>query len=112
MFIFFLSQAVSNPQFVFPHERHGLECISRRVASRTGDLQDGQSCVASTASLGDIRVSLVTWSAQRSGGRPLGRRHDDGGVEANTSMDWVGLPGCKICYLPEGTQAQFAKYFR
>ena len=32
-------------------------------------------------------------SAQRSGGRPRGRRHDDGGVEATMSMTWV--PGCR-----------------
>ena len=34
-------------------------------------------------------MSLVIWSAQRSGGRPLGRRHDDGGLEARMSMAWV-----------------------
>ena len=28
----------------------------------------------------DIWVSLIIWSAQRSGGRPLRRRHDEGGV--------------------------------
>ena len=38
-------------------------------------------------------MSLTIWSAQRSGGRPLGRRHDDGGVEARMSMAW--LPGCR-----------------
>ena len=38
-------------------------------------------------------MSLTIWSAQRSGGRPLGRRHDDGGVEARMSMAWV--PGCR-----------------
>ena len=37
-------------------------------------------------------MSLTIWSAQRSGGRPLGRRHDDGGLEARMSMAWV--PGC------------------
>ena len=42
------------------------------VASRTGNLHDGISWVASTASLRDSWVSLVTWSAKRSGGRPLG----------------------------------------
>ena len=36
---------------------------------------------------------LQIWSAQRSGGRPLGRHHDDGGVEARMSMAWV--PGCR-----------------
>ena len=51
------------------------------------------SCVAVTASLRDICVSVMIWSAQRSGGRPLGRRHDDGGVEATLSMAWV--PGCR-----------------
>ena len=35
----------------------------------------------------------MIWSAQRSGGRPLGRRHDEGGVEARMSMAWV--PGCR-----------------
>ena len=35
----------------------------------------------------------MIWSAQRSGGRPLGRRHDVGGVEARISMAWV--PGCR-----------------
>ena len=48
--------------------------------------EDGLSCVAITASLRDIWVSLMIWSAQRSGGRPLGRRHDVGGVEARMSM--------------------------
>ena len=28
----------------------------------------------------------MTWSAQRSGGRPLGRRHDDDAVDAKMSM--------------------------
>ena len=49
------------------------------VTSRTSDLQDGLSWVSSMALLRDSWVSLVTWSAQRSGGRPLGRRHDEGG---------------------------------
>ena len=39
-------------------------------------------------------MSLTIWSAQRSGGRPLGRRHDGGGLEARMSMAWV--PGCII----------------
>ena len=34
-------------------------------------------------------MSLVIWSALRSGGRPLGRRRDDGGVEVRMSMAWV-----------------------
>ena len=38
-------------------------------------------------------MSLVIWSAHRSGGRPLGRRHDEGGVQARMSMAWV--PGCR-----------------
>ena len=38
-------------------------------------------------------MSLTIWSAQRSGERPLGRRHDDGGLEARMSMAWV--PGCR-----------------
>ena len=38
-------------------------------------------------------MSLTIWSAQRSGGRPLGRRHGDGGLEARMSMAWV--PGCR-----------------
>ena len=44
----------------------------------TSDLQDCLSCVARTASLRGSCVSLVTRSAQRSGGHPLGRRHDEG----------------------------------
>ena len=64
-----------------------LGCLRRRtVASRTSDLQDVLSCVAVTASHGDSWVSLTIWSAQRSGGRPLGRPHDEGGVEARMSM--------------------------
>ena len=35
----------------------------------------------------------MIWSAQRSGGRPLGRRHDEGGMETRMSMAWV--PGCR-----------------
>ena len=45
-----------------------VACVAGRVASRTSDLQDGLSCVAITASLGDIWVSLMIWSVQRSGG--------------------------------------------
>ena len=35
----------------------------------------------------------------RSGGRPLGRRHDDGGVEDRMSMAWV--PGCRRHLCPK-----------
>ena len=45
----------------------------------------------------------MSWSVQWSGGRPPGRRHDEGGVEVRMSMAWV--PGS---YLPEGTYAEFA----
>ena len=38
-------------------------------------------------------VLLIIWSAQWSGGRPLGRRHDEGGVEARMSRAWVA--GCR-----------------
>ena len=55
----------------------------------TSDLQDGLACVAVTASLRDICVSVMIWSAQRSGGRPLGRRHDEGGVDTRMSMACV-----------------------
>ena len=41
----------------------------------------------------DIWVSVTMWSAQGSGGRPLGRHHDEGGVEARMSMACV--PGCR-----------------
>ena len=37
-------------------------------------------------------MSLMNWSAQRSGARHIGRLHDAGGVEAILSMAWV--PGC------------------
>ena len=37
-------------------------------------------------------MSLTIWSAQRRGGRPLGRRHDEG-VVYSMSMAWV--PGCR-----------------
>ena len=66
-----------------------VACVSGHVASRTSDLHDGISWVAVTASLRDIWVSLMIWSAQRSGGRPLGRRHDEGEMEARMSMAWV-----------------------
>ena len=38
-----------------------LTCLSCFGASRTSDLQDGLSCVATTASLSDILVSLIIW---------------------------------------------------
>ena len=57
------------------------------------------SCVAVTASRRDIWVSLAIWSTQRSGGRPLGRRHDEGGMEARMSMAWV--PGCRRHMCPK-----------
>ena len=63
------------------------------------DLQDVLSYVAVTTSFRDIWVSLTIWSAQRSGGRPLGRRHDDGGVEARMSMAWV--LGCRRQMCPK-----------
>ena len=63
-----------------------VPCVAGRVASRTSHLQDVLSCVAVTASLRDIWVSLTMWSAQRSGGRTLGRCHVEGGVEARMSM--------------------------
>ena len=58
-----------------------------------GILQDGLSWVAITPSLRDIWVSVTIWSALRSGGRPLDRRHDEGRVEARMSMAWV--LGCR-----------------
>ena len=45
--------------------------------------------VAVTELLRDTWVSLTIWSAQRSGGCPLGLRHDEGGVEASMSMAWA-----------------------
>ena len=70
----------------FSHSSHSLVIHQRlhllvsqlagHIPSRTIDIQDGLSCVASTAS---YRDSLAIWSAQQSGGRPL----DDGGVQAN-----------------------------
>ena len=55
-----------------------VACVAGRVASRTSDLQDVLSFVAVTASLRDSWVSFTIWSAQRSGGRPLGRCHVEG----------------------------------
>ena len=57
------------------------------------------SWVAVTASLRDIWVSLMIWSAHRNGCRPLGRRHDEGEVEARMSMAWV--PGCRRHMCPK-----------
>ena len=39
----------------------------------------------------------LVWSAERSGGRPRGRHHGEGGVEARMPMAWV--PGCKRHYV-------------
>ena len=44
-------------------------------------------------------MSFMIWLAQRSGGRPLGRRHDEGVVEARMSMAW--LPGCRRHMCPK-----------
>ena len=52
----------------------------------------------STTSIRDSWVSLVTWSAQRSGGRPVGRRHDEGGLEVKLTMVWV--PGRVAVVVP------------
>ena len=41
----------------------------------------------------DDLVSPAEWQ------RPLGRRHDDGGVEARMSMAWV--PGCRRHMCPK-----------
>ena len=76
-----------------------VACVAGRVASRTSDLQDVLSFVAVTASLRDSWVSFTIWSAQRSGGRPLGRCHVEGGVEARMSMAWV--PGCRRQMCPK-----------
>ena len=43
---------------------------------------------------GHLGTSLMIWPAQRSGGRPLGRRHDEGGVEEARSLDVITLD-CK-----------------
>ena len=42
-------------------------------------------------------MSLTIWSAQRSGGRPLGRRRDDGGLEARMTMAWMPVSRRQIC---------------
>ena len=48
-----------------------LGCLRRSTRSIANERSPGGiSCVAVTASL---RVSLMIWSAQRNGGRPLGR---------------------------------------
>ena len=78
---------------------------SQDIASRTSDLQDGLSWVVVTASLRDIWVSLMIWSAQRSGGRPLGRHHDEGGMEARMSIAWV--PGCRRHMRPKEHRRSF-----
>ena len=44
---------------------------------------------------------MMMWSVQRSGGRPLGWRHDDGGVEGRMLM--ARVPGCRTQYVSEGT---------
>ena len=44
-------------------------------------------------------MSLAIWSAQRSGGRPLGRCHVEGGVEARMSM--ASVPGCRRQMCPK-----------
>ena len=80
-------------------------CVAGRVTSRTSDLQDVPSWVAVTASLRGICVSLAIWSAHRSGGRPLGRRHDAGGVEARMSMACV--PGCRRQICPKSRRCSF-----
>ena len=48
---------------------------------------------------------MMIWSAQRSGGRPLGRRHDAGGAEAGMSMAWV--PGCRRQMCPKAPRRSF-----
>ena len=56
------------------------------------------SCVAIMASLRDSWVALMILSTQRSGGRPLVRRHDEGGVEARMSpIAWVTGCGGHMC---------------
>ena len=37
-------------------------------------------------------MSLVIWSAQRSGGRPLGRGYDEGGVEIGHTNSFKNVP--------------------
>ena len=51
-----------------------------------GKNADGQNASGQNAALG---VSVTMWSAQWSGGCPLGRHHDEGGVEARMSMACV-----------------------
>ena len=70
-------------------------CYKKKGSTSKKSLSDhlisilGLSCVGVTASLRDICVSFMIWSAaRRSGGRPLGRRLDEGGVEARNSMAW------------------------
>ena len=80
-------------------------CVTGHVASQTSDLQDCLSWVVITASLRDIWVSLMIWSAQWSGGRPLGRHPDEGRVEARMSMAWV--LGCRRHMRPKAPRRRF-----
>ena len=50
-------------------------------------------------------MSFMIWSAQRSGGRPLGGRHDEGGMESKMSMAWV--PGCRRHMCPKVPRRSF-----
>ena len=77
-----------------------LGCLRRRTRSITNEWSPGWSILCCYHGITqDIWVSLMIWSAQRSGGRPLGRRHDVGGVEARMSMAWV--PGCRRQMCPK-----------
>ena len=53
----------------------------------------------------------MIWSGQQSGGRPLGRRHDEGGLEARMSMAWVseGDSQYKYSYDHVFVHVEFAK---
>ena len=81
--------------FYFPWHRHQIEgtngfyCLIRKTERFT----ISNVTITIMASLRDIWVSMMIWSAQLSGGRPLGRGHVEGGVEARMSMAW--LPGCR-----------------
>ena len=50
-------------------------------------------------------MSLAIWSAQRSGGRPLGRRHDAGGVDSRMSM--ARVPGRRRHMCPKAPRRSF-----
>ena len=77
-----------------------LVCLRRMTHSITNEQSPGwYVCVAATASLRDIWVSLTIWSAERIDGRHIGRRYDEGGVEAIMSMTWV--PGCRRHMCPK-----------